>query len=240
LAFTPGGLLLRDAPDILSEDLDWRGGYERVLTAMAGGARRRSRIAGRAQQRIDHTLDRLRRAGYVRVVRSLGSDGSPDPMYEIADDYLAFWFAVLRDDADLIEGGQGAAIQLRSQERWQTHIARVFEAAARDHVQRQVAAGTFPPDTIVGRWWRDETAEVDVLGLAPGGPVLLGECRWQAKPVTERDLAALRRKAAYLPPATSGMTYAFWSRGGMDPALANHPDVRSFTPADILLTSDPG
>jgi uncharacterized protein len=67
LAFTPGGLLLRDAPDILSEDLDWRGGYERVLTAMAGGARRRSRIAGRAQQRIDYTLDRLRRAGYVRA-----------------------------------------------------------------------------------------------------------------------------------------------------------------------------
>jgi hypothetical protein len=49
LAFTPGGLLLRDAPDILSEDLDWRGGYERVLTVMAGGARRRSRIAGRAR-----------------------------------------------------------------------------------------------------------------------------------------------------------------------------------------------
>jgi hypothetical protein len=167
-------------------------------------------------------------------------DGSPDPIYEIADDYLAFWFGVLRDDADLIEGGQGAAIQLRSQGRWQTHVARVFEAAVRDHVQRQVAAGTLPADTIVGRWWRDETAEVDVLGLATSGPVLLGECRWQAKPVTERDLAALRRKAAYLPPATSAMTYAFWSRGGIDPALANHPDVRSFTPADILLTSDPG
>jgi AAA+ ATPase superfamily predicted ATPase len=110
LAFTPGGLLLRDAPDILSEDLDWRGGYERVLTAMAAGARRRSKIAGRAQQRIDYTLDRLRRAGYVRLVRVLGSGGSTDPLYEIADDYLAYWFGVLRDDADLIEGGQGSAV----------------------------------------------------------------------------------------------------------------------------------
>ena len=36
LAFTPGGLLLRDALDILSEDLDWRGGYERVLGAAGG------------------------------------------------------------------------------------------------------------------------------------------------------------------------------------------------------------
>lgn len=205
---------------------------------MAGGARRRSRIAGRAQQRIDYTLDRLRRAGYVRAVRSLGSGGSPDPMYEIADDYLAYWFAVLRDDADLIDGGQGAAVRLRTQGRWQTHVARVFEAAARDHVQRLVAAGVLPADTVVGRWWKDEIAEVDVLGLAQDGPVLIGECRWQAKPVTERDLLELRRKAAYLPPATSRTTYAFWSRGGADPALANHPDVRGFTPADLLATND--
>jgi uncharacterized protein len=235
LAFTPGGLLLRDAPDILSEDLDWRGGYERVLTAMSGGARRRSRIAGRAQQRIDYTLDRLRRAGYVRVVRSLGSGGSPDPMYEIADDYLAFWFAVLRDDADLIDGGQGAAVRERTGGRWQSHVARVFEAAARDHARRMVATGAFPADTVVGRWWRDETAEIDVLGLAGDDPVLVGECRWQAKPITERDFAELRRRAAHLPSAgAEEVTYAFWSRGSAGVAVTRHPDVRVFAPADIL------
>jgi uncharacterized protein len=235
LAFTPGGLLLRDAPDILSEDLDWRGGYERVLTAMAGGARRRSKIAGRAQQRIDYTLDRLRRAGYVRVVRSLGSGGSTDPLYEIADDYLAYWFGVLRDDADLIDGGQGPAVQRRTSGRWQTHLARVFEAAARDHAQRLVEAGTLPSHTVVGRWWKDETVEIDVLGLTGEQPVLVGECRWQAKALTQRDLTDLQRRAAHLPPpAQAGITFAFWSRGGADNALASHPEVRSFTPADIL------
>jgi AAA+ ATPase superfamily predicted ATPase len=235
LAFTPGGLLLRDAPDILSEDLDWRGGYERVLTAMAGGARRRSRIAGRAQQRIDYTLDRLRRAGYVRTVRSLGSTGSPDPLYEIADHYLAYWFRVLRDDADLIEGGQGQAVQRRVGGRWQSHLAQVFEAAARDHAGRLVAAGDLPPDTVVGRWWKDETVEIDVLGLAGDHPVLVGECRWQAGPLTVRDLGDLQRKAAHLPePGGAGLTYAFWSRGGPDASLGGHPEVRTFTPADLL------
>ncbi|GAA2220188.1 ATP-binding protein [Micromonospora olivasterospora] len=238
LAFTPGGLLLRDAPDILSEDLDWRGGYERVLTAMAGGARRRSKIAGRAQQRIDYTLDRLRRAGYVRAVRALGSGGSADPLYEIADDYLAYWFRVLRDDADLIDGGQGAAVRQRTSGRWQTHLARVFEAAARDHAQRLVAAGALPSDTVVGRWWKDETVEIDVLGLTGDEPVLVGECRWQAKPLTQRDLGDLQRRAAHLPPpGQAHPTYAFWSRGGADDALAGHPEVRTFTPADILATA---
>jgi hypothetical protein len=236
LAFTPGGLLLRDAPDILSEDLDWRGGYERVLTAMAGGARRRSRIAGRAQQRIDYTLDRLRRAGYVRAVHPVGMGGVPDPLYEIADGYLAYWFAVLRDDADLIEGGQGGAVQQRTDGRWQRHLAWVFEAEARAHAQRLVAAGELPADTVVGRWWQDETAEIDVLALSGDRPVLVGECRWQARELTERDLAELRRRAARLPaPADlTGTGYAFWSRGGPSEALTRHPDVRTFTPADML------
>lgn len=233
LAFTPGALLLRDAPDILSEDLDWRGGYERVLTAMAGGARRRSRIAGRAQQRIDYTLDRLRRAGYVRAVRAIGERGSPDPMYEIADDYLAFWFAVLRDDADLVEGGQGEAVRRRTVGRWQTHVGKVFEAAAREHAQRLVTAGQLPPDAVVGRWWRDETVEIDVLALRGAEPLLVGESRWQAKPLTERDLAELRRKAAYLP-AGGGTVYAFWSRGEAGAAVRDDPGVRVFGPADVL------
>ncbi len=233
LAFTPGGLLLRDAPDIMSEDLDWRGGYERVLVAMAGGARRRSRIAGRAQQRIDYTLDRLRRAGYVRVVRPIGHGGSPDPMYEIADEYLAYWFAVLRDDADLIEGGQGAAIQRRNDGRWQRHVADVFEAAARAQTQRMVTAGELPPATIVGRWWRDETVEIDVLALDGGTPVLVGECRWQKRQFTERDLANLRARAARLG-AVGTPSFALWSRGGATDAVLRHPDVRVFTCEDLL------
>jgi AAA+ ATPase superfamily predicted ATPase len=233
MAFTPGGLLLRDAPDIVSEDLDWRGGYERVLTAMAGGARRRSRIAGRAQQRIDYTLDRLRRAGYVQIVRPLGENGSADPLYEITDVYLAYWFGVLRDDADLIEGGQGRAVSERTAGRWQTHLARVFEAAAREHVGRLIAAGELPVETVVGRWWKDETVEIDVLAALPAGPVLVGECRWQAKPIGQRDLTELRRKAAHLSAPPGGLTYAFWSRGGAG-HLSGHPEVRVFTPADMF------
>ncbi|MGH3755684.1 MAG: DUF234 domain-containing protein [Pseudonocardiaceae bacterium] len=152
--------------DILSEDLDWRGGYERVLGALGAGTRRRSRIASRAQQRIDYTLDRLRRAGYVRAVRPHGSPATADPLYEITDPYLAFWFAVLREDADLVEGGQGRAVQQRVRERWQAHLGRVFEEeAAREHAVRLAESGELPAQMTIGRWWRDELAEVDVLGL---------------------------------------------------------------------------
>ncbi|WP_158542881.1 ATP-binding protein [Phytoactinopolyspora halophila] len=234
LAFTPGGLLLGDGPDILSEDLDWRGGYERVLAAMGRGARRRSRIAGRAQQRIDYTLDRLRRAGYVRRVRPIGAEAGDDPQYEIGDDYLAFWFSVLRDDLDLIEGGQGDAVRRRADGRWQTHVARVLESAARAHARSMVDKGELPGDTVVGRWWRDETAEVDVAAIAPdGSPVLVGECKWSSKPISVRELSELRRKAALIGGSAEPI-YAFWSRGGAAQLAADYPDVWSFTCDDLL------
>lgn len=235
LAFSPGGLLLRDAPDILSEDLDWRGGYERVLTAMAGGPRRRSRIAGRAQQRIEHTLDRLRRAGYVHQVRSVGAGGASDPLYEITDDYLAFWFAVLRDDADLIEGDQGKAVRHRSWGKWQARLGSVLESAAREHTRHLVRTGDLPQEAIVGRWWQDEVAEVDVCAVsAEGDPVLVGECKWQDKPLTERHLTELRRKAARIGTGEATPWFAFWSRGGADEVARAHTDVRSYTCEDLL------
>jgi len=213
LAYKPTGILVRDAMGILGEDLDWRGGYERVLGAIGCGARRRSRIAGRAQQRIDYTLERLRRSGYVRRVVPLGH-AMADPLYEIADTYLAFWFGVLRDDVDLIDGGQGDAVRHRTEQRLQQHIGRVFESACRDHAAQLVRDGILPRDMVTGRWWRDEAAEVDVLGMIGGKTALIGECRWQANPLTARDLTGLHRKAAYVPDPGDDLTLMFWTRNG--------------------------
>jgi AAA+ ATPase superfamily predicted ATPase len=236
LAFTPGGLLVRDALDILSEDLDWRGGYERVLSALGSGARRRSRIAGRAQQRIDYTLDRLRRAGYVQVVRPLG-EVSADPLYEIGDDYLAFWFEVLREDADLIEGGQGGAVRRRTAGRWQRHLGRVFESAARAHAIDLVRRGGLPADMAIGRWWKDETVEVDVLGLVDGRAALLGEARWQSQTASRRDIQDLRRKVAHIPAPADDLMLVFWARAGGAVANADADwgaDVSTFGAPDAI------
>lgn len=213
LAYQPAGILVRDALDIIGEDLDWRGGYERVLTAIGFGARRRSRIADRAQQRIDYTLERLRRAGYVRRVVPAGSI-TADPLYEIADVYLAFWFGVLRDDVDLIEGGQGAAVRQRTAARLEQHLARVFESACREHAMLLARNGELPGDMIIGRWWRDETAEVDVLGISADRTALLGECRWQTAPLASRDVLELQRKISFVPEPADDIRLLFWTRTG--------------------------
>ena len=236
LAFQPGSVLLADALDIMSEDLDWRSGYERVLAAIGSiSVVRRGKIASRANQRIDYTLTKLQQAGYVRGERPVGEANTVPPQYGIADIYLAFWVSVLRDDAELIEGGQGQAVLHRQRSRLDRHVSATFEQLARDHAVRLVAAGRLPADTIVGRWWRDETVEIDVLGLSGNQPVLVGEAKWRREPLARRDVHLLRRKTAYLPDAAIDAQLALWVRDGLTPDEQRaDTDLWVFTPADMF------
>jgi hypothetical protein len=67
---------------------------------------------------------------------------------------------------------------------------------------------------VIGRWWRDEIAEVDVLGMIGDKTALLGECRWQVTPLTGRDLTELHRKIAYVPDPDDHLQVMFWTRSG--------------------------
>jgi uncharacterized protein len=74
-----------------------------------------------------------------------------------------------------------------------------------------------------------------VLGLSGDHPVLVGESRWQAAPPSARDLTDLRRRATHLPPpGPAGLIFAFWSRGEVGAAVGSHPDVRTFSVADVV------
>ena len=118
----------------------------------------------------------------------------------------------------------------RTRERLQQHIGRVFEGACRDHAARLVRDRALPEDMSIGRWWRDETAEVDVLGMIGDRTTLLGECRWQADPLTARDLTELHRKIAYVPDPGDDVSLAFWTRSGV--AEQGFP-ARVFSAADV-------
>ena len=234
LAGSPGGILVRDALDIMFEDLDFRSGYERVLATMATGPTRRSKIAGRAQQRIDETLKRLQRSGYVAAERPIGAPETADPLYRLVDPYLRFWFSVLRTDADLIEGGQGRAVLRRVLPRWEVHVQSVFEEMARGHAVRQIANGALT-DAVVGRWWKDEVTDIDAVGLdRHDRAVLVGEAKWQERPFTAQQLGHLRTSAARMGGLSPDVHFVVWSRHGLDAKTASFPDVVGFTPAEMF------
>jgi uncharacterized protein len=234
LAGRPAGLLMRDALDIMFEDLDARSGYERVLAAMAHGPVRRAKIAGRAQQRIEYTLGHLQRSGYVVAERPLGDSASADPLYRLTDTYLRFWFSVLRNDAELIDGGQGLAVLRRVQPRWRAHVEAVWEDIARAHAIRLVDSHELP-DMVIGRWWQDEEAEIDVLGLDSAGiAAFVGEAKWQDRSFTLGQLDALRRKSTLPSGGKLSPVLGLWTRTGVAEAVAQSPGIRSFTPTDVF------
>ena len=155
-------------------------------------------------------------------------------LYRIVDPYLRFWFAVLGDEADAVEGGRGEAVLRKGEQRLRQHVASVFEDECRLHAQRLTDAGRLPGDTV-GRWWgmpRDPTTgrasllEVDMIGLAGKSPVLLGEVKWGPAAGVGSSLRAAAGRIG----APSGATIAAWS-------ARTRPDergVRGFLVDDLL------
>jgi hypothetical protein len=238
LAATPGGILLEDAGGILHEELPDASGYPRILSAIGRGRTRYSEIASEAEQRIDYALDVLTRAGFIAKALPVGAPKAARPLYEIEDPYLAFWFGVLYSSIPDVEAGQGRAVLRRVEPLWQRHLGAVFEQAARLHARRLVESGAIPElpdDLVIGRWWATsgEPCEVDVLGLRGSRTHLLGEARWQQRPLDLRDLEALRRKVSRVPRAVDVPVYALWSRGGVTPEV-RQAGALGFAPTDVL------
>lgn len=240
LAATPGGILFEDAQGILREELPDVGGYPRILAAIGRGRTRASEIADEAAQRIEHPLEVLVRAGFVRRSVPLGAPRRMRPIYEIDDPYLAFWFSVLYSDVAQIGGGQGRAVLRRQREQWQRHLGWVFEEFARQHAARLIAAGDLPEDLVVGRWWSTSgpPVEVDILGMRGSQSALLGEAKWQARPVGRREIAALRLKAAAVPRPVDEPLLVFWGRGGLE-LNARSDTIRGYE-LDDMFGPDPG
>jgi len=237
LAGSAGGLLLDDAQSMLQEELAATSTHALVMSEIGRGRSTFSEISSALQgKKIAYSLSLLERAGFIRKAIPLAAPKGARGHYEIDDAYLNFWFRVLSSDATLVEAGQGAAVLARRREEWEKHVRWVFEEAARDHARRLVASGELPKDMLLGRWWRHDRGldvEIDVLGIQGHKTSLIGGVRWSAKPLPLGALTEMERMAAHAPSPGQNITYALWTRSGVDRALTDR-GARSFTVADML------
>ena len=235
LAGTPGGILLEDASGMLAEELPHAGGYARILAAVGRGRTHFGEIAAESDQRVERPIEILIRAGLLAKTLPVGAPRGARASYELADPYLAFWFGVLYSEIPQIEAGQGRAVMRRRAPEWQRHLGAVFEEAARAHARRLVACGELPEDLVLGRWWaaRGEPCEVDVLGLRGARSALLGEARWQARPLGRRDLRATGGKLARVPRPIDQPLLVLWGRGGADESVTS-AGALAFSAGDML------
>jgi hypothetical protein len=224
LALTPGGLLLEDAPAILREAVPDLLGYQRILAAVGRGITRYSEILTAVDQRIERPIDALLRAHVLRRALPVGVPPTTRVTeYEIADTYLAFWFAVLAPAIPEIEAGDAGGVLRGAQPRWQRHLADVFKFVARMHARALVARGELPGDLVVGRWWTTERdpVSVEVLGLQGSRAYLVGGARWRSDaPLGVTEVVELRRLLHYVPRPVETPVLALWGRRGVSPDVS--------------------
>lgn len=236
LGLSAGGLLLSDAASMLAEELGAAQGYGRILAAVGRGRMRYSEIASDAGQRVEAPIELLVRGGFLRRVLPVGAPKGAKPLYEIADPYLAFWFSCLYAHQTEIESGQSGPLYERLAPLWQRHVGWVFEEEARAHAVRLVAMGELPRKLVIGRWWAHtgQSCEVDVLGLDGSKTALLGEAKWQDKPLDARDVAELEAKRARVPSPADDLHFALWGRRGVAKEATRASGVVGFSLADML------
>jgi len=98
-----------------------------------------------------------------------------------------------------------------------------------------VNKGEFPDDLVIGRWWATtgQPCEVDVLGLRGTKTALIGEVRWQNRPLGRRDFDALTAKVERVPSSVPMPIVALWGRNGVDRHIVK-VGVRGFGIDDVL------
>lgn len=234
LFFTSGGLLLRNGAQLIA-DVPEDGGFRRTLHAIGSGAHQRSAVASSAGQRVERPLDLLERATLIRQVRPVGAPDRTPGRWEPVDAFLRAWYELCWADAEQIEAGLGDGVAAARLGRWQRHLGWVFEEQARAHTVRLASRADLPSDARYGRWWSTsgQKTEIDVLGIVGGRATVIGEAKWDARPLGPRMLDELKAKERAAPDPVPLPILCTWSRGGATDELTS-AGVRAFTPAHMI------
>lgn len=220
----PQGTLYNEPLLLLVEELREPRNYFSILRAIASGHTRLNAIAQAAgfgdSTTTGRYLDILQQLRVVRrqvPVTERQPEKSRKGIYQIEDAFLHFWFRFVHPYHSSLELGLTDAIfAQRVLPVFDAYVGSALEAAAQDYVVRLARNGQLPfvPERV-GRWWSN-TEEIDVMAISDTDQaILVGECKWSAKPVGLNILVDLKRKAQALPvDAGWQVVYALFSKRG--------------------------
>lgn len=203
---SPFAPLHSDPREVLEEELRSPGTYFSIIESLSRGAAGVAEIAaavGRRSTELQPYLESLEEMRLVRRAMPVtGGRRSRGARFELADDFMRFWFRfVFRFRAELEAGLDPARLydEVVAPE-LASHVAPTFERLARDWVRRE------RPDAIrVGSWWGNSlnalrrqgersTEEIDVVATAGNGVVnVVGECKWSRRLMKPEVLDDLER-----------------------------------------------
>ncbi|HID61668.1 MAG TPA: ATP-binding protein [Anaerolineae bacterium] len=240
---TPQTYLYDEPRFLLLQEVREPRSYFAILEAMARGNTRPNEIAQAAGLGGGATaMPYLKMLMELRLVERRVPATTRHPhksrkgLYRLSDPFFRFWFRFVYPHRSALEEGRIAQVlEQHIAPRLDEFTADVFEEICRRHTWRLELP--FIPERV-GAWW-SARGEVDVVAISDEArAVLVGECKWSAKPVGTNIFDELRRKAQLLQREGfwERVYYALFSRAGFTKALQEtvvQEEVILISPQDL-------
>ena len=199
-----GEVLYEEVDFLLREGFREPRSYFPILSAIAGGSHKFGEIAGKTGMDKSNLtkylsiLDQLHITFREVPVTEKFPHKSKKGLYFIRDPFINFWFRFVRRNLRYLEMEKIDFV-------WQEKISPAFDYYVSRHCKKiimdalETMAGTLPFDyERLGRYW-DKNIEIDIMALdGEEKIVLLGEIKWQKRPVGIGVLGELKEKAKRL------------------------------------------
>lgn len=231
----PNSALWDEGRTIIEQELREPKVYFGILQELAAGDKEVAEIATALRsdvQRISKYLTTLQQMRLVERLLPIGAGATSRlSHWHLRDPFLRFWFRFVFPFQDDLESGLAAATlyEMEVEPVLNDHVGPEFE----DYCRRWTRAHRSV--TRVGAWWgpalnrlrragERSSEEIDVVGIARGQVIIVGEARWRNKPM---DAGYLDTIDTYKVPALrqSGLRTAkspqilLFSRGGYTDGL---------------------
>ncbi|MBI3973009.1 MAG: ATP-binding protein [Chloroflexi bacterium] len=240
---TLGSFLYDEPRFLLLQELGDPSRHFSILKAIAAGRTRQNEIAqaaGLAATSVPFYLDTLRALGLIeREVPATEAQPhkSKRGSYRILDHFFRFWFRFVFPHHSLLERGEVERVRRLVAEQLDQFTGDAFEVICREHVWSLHHAGVlgFAP-RVVGSWW-DRNDQIGIVAIGDA-EVLLGECKWSARPVGTNVLDNLQNKAQVFNRSLAvrerrPARYALFSRAGFTPALQQRAEAEGLLLIDL-------
>ncbi|WP_159904812.1 ATP-binding protein [Salinirussus salinus] len=225
---SPTAVLYNEPEFLLRTELRSPARYMSILEAIATGHTTPNEISGATSidagplSKYLQTLRRLRLIGR-EVPVTASAKQSKRSRYQVADEFLRFWFRFVEPNRSSIEEAPAVVYEGTIEPNLPDHVATTFEDVCQEAIWEKIRHGELGPYSEVGRWWYGED-EIDIVGLAPDADrILFAECKWTSEPVGHALVSQLREKAERVRwgPDARDEEFALFSKSGFVDGLAD-------------------
>jgi AAA+ ATPase superfamily predicted ATPase len=220
-------LVIDDAGALLRDQLSEPKEYVSIVEAISAGFNTVTDIArmvGLERTALPRYLGTLRKLGIVtREVPATEThpEKSRQGRYVIIDHYLRWYYAFLANQRANLERGNVQAVWALIARRLPAFVGEyVFEELCREYLWQLGNAGrlAFMPRMVGSYWGGKGQPQIDVVAINEDAhQIILGECKWQDKPLTAAIVAdAISRAQKVIPGPAEKWTvsYAFFAKNG--------------------------